>query len=326
MSGPDCKISIVTFLRDNEYINASFSNLILELQRCQNFTVESRIYAETEDFTANGVNREIFTEIIIQPRQTKFARIVDMLKYSDADYILCIDSDIKIEIDAVKSFLSQSISNENDLAWGRILCFPDDTLIKQSVQVDKIISHYIIRPLLWKFNIGVTIPGQIMLIRRDAFLDELCNDTFLDDIALGVYARQYKLNTFYSTEVLGYEEPCETIAELFKQRRRWANGFSKILQHYHRSVILFYLLIHVILYHALVPALTFAVLTLFFFFPFQVCTFLLAVVILTGLIFGYRYALQPLIYPGIFTCLHIEWWICVCYNLLFRKQHRMEKE
>lgn len=317
-------ISVVTFLRDSESVNESFTDLISELQQCQNLIVESRLYTENTVPDIHGAKKDIFTEIIVQPRQTKFRRILDMLKNTDSDYVLCIDSDIKIEIEKIRNFLSQSITNKYDLAWGRILCFPTDSVIKRSVQVDKVISHYIIRPLLWKLNIGVSVPGQIMLIRRDAFLDELCCDTFLDDIALGIYARQHNLNTFYSSEVLGYEEPCETVLELFNQRRRWADGFSKILQHYYKSAIIIYLLIHIILYHFLVPALTFTVIALSLLFPIPICTFLLSCALLTSLLFGYQYALQPIFYSGLFTCLHIEWWRCVCYNLLFRNQSNGE--
>jgi cellulose synthase/poly-beta-1,6-N-acetylglucosamine synthase-like glycosyltransferase len=322
MNNPVCKIYVVTFLRGNEFINESFSNLILDIQKCQNFTVKSRIYTETKNFEANGIQRNIFTDIIVQPRQTKFKRIVDMLKNTDSDYILCIDSDIAIDIENVRGFLSQSIANKYDLAWGRILCYPINSVVKQSVQVDKILSHYIIRPLLWKCNVGVTIPGQIMLIRREAFLNELCSDTFLDDIALGIYARQHKLNTHYASEVLGYEEPSNTILELFQQRRRWANGFSTILKNYYKSSIIIYLLIHVFAYHFLIPALTFTIIALSFFYPIQIGVFIIAGMISTSLLLGYQYALQFLAYPGIFTCLHIEWWLCICYNLLFRKQQK----
>ena len=68
-------------------------------------------------------------------------------------------------------------------------------------------------------------------IRRETYKNKLINvDTFLDDLALGLYVNINKNKKYITSDILGEEYPNTTFKGLLKQRARWAIGYADILK------------------------------------------------------------------------------------------------
>lgn len=162
---------------------------------------------------------------------TKYRRLISLLEKDDSKYYLSIDNDITGNIDELLDFVQTMIEDDYEVGWGRIRAKRQKGFISNMVAVDKLLSHNIIRPLLWKLDIGISIPGQIFCIKGGAFRRKLIDlDTFLDDLALGLYVSINKSRKYVIPAVLGEEQPNTRFSGLWQQRSRWATGYSTILK------------------------------------------------------------------------------------------------
>jgi cellulose synthase/poly-beta-1,6-N-acetylglucosamine synthase-like glycosyltransferase len=138
-----------------------------------------------------------------------------------------IDNDICPHAAEIINFLEDA--GPTDLAWGRIGAVAEPGLMSKIIAVDKRISHNLIRPALWSLGLGISIPGQVFLINRDAFNKILpSSDTRFDDLTIGMYSRKFQCSFFRSNLLLGEEQPSLTLRELVLQRARWGRGFAEV--------------------------------------------------------------------------------------------------
>jgi cellulose synthase/poly-beta-1,6-N-acetylglucosamine synthase-like glycosyltransferase len=163
---------------------------------------------------------------------TKYRRLINLMEKDDSKYYLSIDNDITGNIDELLDFVDEMSSIKNyEVGWGRIRAKRQRGFISNMVAVDKLLSHNIIRPLLWKLGVGISVPGQVFCIKGESFRGKLIDlDTFLDDLALGLYVNINKNRKYVIPTVLGEEKPNSKFIELWKQRSRWAIGYSTILK------------------------------------------------------------------------------------------------
>ena len=220
------RFAAVTYTRPNEYLTDELifiGNLLNEM--AYDFTMEW--YCEKELPIPPEVKFKINKNYT---SGTKYSKILNLLSTKDYDYLLSIDNDIDANIEGLSDLVKVGIGDDYDLAWGKIYTREANNLTSNLVKVDKLLSHNIIRPLLWKYNLGVTIPGQCFLLKASSFRDKLPEtDTFLDDLSIGLYAAKNKLRYLYSSNVVAKELPSYSFSSLFKQRSRWATGFKQSL-------------------------------------------------------------------------------------------------
>ena len=167
----------------------------------------------------------------MQMSGTKYRRLISLLERDDSKYYLSVDNDITGNIDELLKFVNSMIVNDYEVGWGRIRARKQKGFISNMVAVDKLLSHNIIRPLLWKMGFGISIPGQIFCIRGESYRGKLIQlDTFLDDLALGLYVNIHESKKYVISSILGFEEPNSKFGGLWNQRKRWAIGYASILK------------------------------------------------------------------------------------------------
>lgn len=162
---------------------------------------------------------------------TKYRRLISLMEKDESDYYLSIDNDITGNINELLSFVNEMVTKDYEVGWGRIRAKKQNSFISNMVAVDKLLSHNIIRPLLWKLGVGISIPGQVFCIKGESFRGKLIElDTFLDDLALGLYVNINKSRKYVIANILGEEKPNGKFSGLWEQRSRWAIGYSTILK------------------------------------------------------------------------------------------------
>lgn len=299
------RVCLISFLRNDELKPRSFD--ILKIKLTKYYSVIPIIISEFElEDLSNDVKN------IVIPNSTKYRRIKKTFDLVDADYYFCMDSDITLDIDKTINLIRYTTENNVDISWGRIGVSKAGNLVEKLIDIDKILSHSIIRPALWKLNLGITIPGQIFFFKKTSFIHGFnFRDTFLDDLAVGTYVRENmeSLKIFSNKSIIGYEVPSENFLELLSQRKRWAKGFKSMYLDTKNTNLFKYVLTHGFSYHFLwIPLYFLFGLT----FWLNVYLFALMVIstafILAGKnIFKIFYSLMYLV---VFPIIHIWWFFC----------------
>ena len=243
-------ISIVTFISGTETLN---HNIISFFRYLKKYTerCELLIYTDNEIICRNRITDKDIREIV-EPAMTKYKRILSSLNNCKYEHILFIDNDVRVNFSKIKKFVLNCPENA-DIYFGKIAVSKTDSFTEHLVKIDKILSHNIIRPTLWNMNVGISIPGQIFIIKKNSFLDTLKRyDTLFDDLTIGICAKENNMTVRRTKAVLGNESPSGNMKKLIKQRIRWAKGYSQTLRFNKNSSCYSCILIHGLAYHSAV--------------------------------------------------------------------------
>ncbi len=242
-------IKLITYMRSSEIVNDGLKIAIKCIKSidpkadCIIFTNTPRDFGDISNVPANN---------IVIPG-TKYIRLMHLIDRETEDCLyVSLDNDMTLSENAFTAFLQKAVSLHVDFAWGRIQAQANKHFISRMVAVDKLLSHNTIRPLLWHFGVGLSIPGQCFLIRPATFKRKLYQmDTFLDDLALGAYINEHfeELHVLISPQVIGYEYPNECCQGLCRQRKRWAKGFYQVLKASKGKKYYSKVLLHGAIYH-----------------------------------------------------------------------------
>lgn len=301
------KITIVTFVSKNESVNPDFVDFV---KYCKNFfDVETFMFCE-KSLPIAGIN------MIELSKTTKYKRILFALNNCKYNNILCVDNDIILNKEEVITFLNKVLDKDYGLAWGKIRTQKSKGVIAKLIELDKKLSHNHIRPFLWNFNVGISLPGQIFLINGVKFKGILPRiDTVYDDLIIGITARQYKVPYIFVKSVLGYERPNVTFKGLLRQRIRWSKGLAETIIHSIKEKTFKYVLIHAICFNLLwVPL----YLMLFLLFKWKPIISIGLYLLLLYFLSDYKLNDIPyaLIYSLTFPIIYIVWFCSLIYNLI----------
>lgn len=220
-------LCLVTYTRLGENFTDELDIIASELHNMYNSKFKVVVCCE-KIFEINDRPYEIE---FLEMEGTKYRRLINLLERDNSKYYLSIDNDITCNINVIISFVEEMFNGGYEVGWGKIQAKKQKGFISNMICVDKLLSHNIIRPLLWKIGVGISIPGQVFCIKGDTFKGKLIQlDTFLDDVALGLYVNVNKNRKLMSSEILGQERPNSTFNGLWKQRARWAMGYAAILK------------------------------------------------------------------------------------------------
>jgi cellulose synthase/poly-beta-1,6-N-acetylglucosamine synthase-like glycosyltransferase len=224
------KLAVVTYLRCNENIPNSLYGLLNKFNDLNFSNICLYVFSDNNrkiDYEHSEYGR---FRLIVDGGKTKYERLRKIVTEDKEDYILSIDSDIVLQNKEIIDFLFKFILSNSSLGFG-VVGVSNNGLLPEIIKIDKFISHSIIRPFLWKFHLGITIPGQCFIIKTSDFNGILPDsNTYLDDLQIGLIVRKYNLKIYMSRSQLCTEAAKETISGLFIQRKRWATGYSSVLR------------------------------------------------------------------------------------------------
>lgn len=295
-------------MRASENLNEGLLSIIHLLQ-------SMGILKEIIIFTDTDRTFEIDNDILIKSINYPGTKYIRLIKAIDEEVDEClfisVDNDMIFDEKTITRYIQECLQKNVDISWARIQAQTKKSFISNLIVVDKFLSHEIIRPLLWKFHVGLTIPGQCFVINPLTFKNKLWKlDTFLDDLALGAYVSEHfrELNIFMSNQIIGYEYPKETFMELCRQRKRWAKGYYQVLKYAIGKPYYSKLLIHGMSYHFNWIINWSVIICLFKKRKFFSCVWINFIsYIMTKK--NYKYFFWGIIYQFIFPIFHIIWFI-----------------
>ena len=300
------KLCLVTYTRKNECYTQAIDLIAQKLN--EDFMGDFKVVICCEEMI--HVPQSNYEIDIFLKKGTKYRKLISLMENDDSLYYLSIDNDISGNVPAIRQFVKKIMSQRVDIGWGRIYVDSPHGLISNLVGVDKLLSHNLIRPTVWRLGVGISVPGQIFCIKGGRFRGNLINlDTFLDDLALGLYVNVNNCKKYIVNKNLGYERPNNHFWGLWNQRKRWAIGYGSILKgvfginKYRWKVI-----IHGLGYHfSWILNWAIAGLLLVKFFP--IC--ILYLIFLSIIIVGKNLKMLPyaFLYQFIFPLFHVVWMI-----------------
>lgn len=311
------KLCLVTYMRKEEKFTEELHKIALALNEHMKNDFKVVICCEEKfKFDYDGYEVEFYI-----CAGTKYRRLINLMEKDESQYYFSVDNDISGNIEQMNQFISNMLYDNYEIGWGRILANKPKGFISNLVAVDKLLSHNIIRPILWKLRVGISVPGQIFCIKSESFRGKLINlDTFLDDLALGLYANVTQKKRYVVSNVLGYERPNDRFSGLWKQRTRWAIGYASILKGtFNNEDYRWKVLIHGLSYH----------------FSWILNWFILGIIGSKSILFSVIYFIvigmlivkenikllgYSLCYQIIFPLFHLKWGITLLEQLLFRKE------
>jgi len=172
-------------------------------------------------------------EVITVPSGTKMSKL-RLLANIEADLVCICDPDLMIEPNACCEVLRVALAAASEgkevVTFGVVEGHDNGTRLSQVIAMDKWLSHRILRRFLWGAHIGISLPGQFFIISRSLLGGlQIEVDSYLDDLHLGLIARQRGAWVFRVPVVVGQEESRSSWGSLLTQRIRWMKGLTSLM-------------------------------------------------------------------------------------------------
>ncbi len=196
-------------------------------------------------------------DVVEVPEGTKLSKIRRFAKLVDTDLICICDPDLKVDEDSCRQVFEEAASEvrrgSDVVAFGFVKGSDNGTVLSRVIATDKWLSHRVLRRYLWDCGIGITLPGQFLVVSTGILqgLDPEV-DSYLDDLYFGWVAHSNGVRVCRVPIVVGEEDPRATWGSLLSQRVRWMRGLASLFGHLvsnPRAVLL--LTIHYFAYHGL---------------------------------------------------------------------------
>ncbi len=263
--------------------------------------------------------------IFVVPEGTKLSKLRRLACTVESDLVCICDPDVEVSLAGATAILEEAIKassmGQEVVAFGMIDCHDNGTLLARVVAIDKWMSHRVIRPFLWTIGLGITLPGQFLVLSTSVLkrIDPAV-DSYLDDLYLGWIARSSGVSVRRVSVVAGAEESRSAWSTLLTQRLRWMHGLANLFSHLsrHPSAVLL-LSVHFIAYHGLPILWMLCMSTLAVFFPasgavvFSVAAFLLSRLSQQSLTASATFLL---IFPPLHCVATLLWWAPVSRQTL----------
>jgi len=188
---------------------------------------------------------------------TKLSKLRRLAEMVAADLVCVCDPDLTINDEACRDVLRRAAREANAgrevVAFGVVEGRDDGTLLSQVIALDKWLSHRVLRKSLWSLRVGLTLPGQFLIVSPGLLRKlEPGVDSYLDDLYLGWLARANRARVHRVPVVVGEEDPRSGWRSLLAQRVRWMRGLASLVGHLRTSPAAVSLLAtHYFAYHAL---------------------------------------------------------------------------
>jgi hypothetical protein len=214
--------------------------------------VRRRILMETEGLLLTG--EEI--DVLVVPSGTKLSKL-RLLADTEEDLVCICDPDLLIEPKGCREVLRVALevaSEHNEVVvFGIVNGHDNGTMLSKVVGLDKWLSHRVLRPSLWATHIGITLPGQFLIISRGllrCLQGEV--DSYLDDLYMGLIVKERGVHVVRVPVVVGREEPRNCWGSLLTQRIRWMKGLKSLIWGFSvRPSAVALLLVHYLVYYGL---------------------------------------------------------------------------
>ncbi|MEO6406364.1 MAG: glycosyltransferase [Ferruginibacter sp.] len=143
------------------------------------------------------------------------------------DFIVCIDGDTQLKVDAIMQ-LMQRFDEEGNVGAvaGNVKVGNEINMITKWQSIEYITSQNFDRRAFDLLNCITVVPGAIGAFRKHAVITSggFTSDTLAEDCDLTMRLHQNNFRVKNCTQAISYTEAPETLSQFLKQRFRWSFG------------------------------------------------------------------------------------------------------
>lgn len=226
MGTPHVSIIVPAF---NEEVNAVSS--LHNLLRCDypNFDI---IFVDdgSSDATYERVN-EVFhdnpkVKVFTKPNGGKSSALNYGIERTEAEFVVCIDADTKLQPDAVRQLMGNFENEDVGAVAGMVKVGNEINWLTRWQSIEYTVSQNFDRKGFAWPNAITVVPGAIGAFRREAIIEAgwFTTDTLAEDCDITIRILRANYIVANEPKAFAYTEAPETLKQFFKQRQRWTFG------------------------------------------------------------------------------------------------------
>lgn len=148
------------------------------------------------------------------------------IQKSSADFVVCIDADTQLKVNAVTELMKKFDSENVAAVAGNVKVGNEINMITRWQSIEYITSQNFDRRAFDLLNCITVVPGAIGAFRRDAVLiaGGFTTDTLAEDCDLTMRLLRHDYTIRNCISAISYTEAPETFRQFLKQRFRWSFG------------------------------------------------------------------------------------------------------
>lgn len=195
-------------------------------------TDDTKEIAESFVGLKKGRFRPIKITLINKENGGKATALNAGIKYSKADFVLCMDGDSQLSNDCLKRAIRHFKNPQIGAVAGNVKVLNRKKLLTDLQALEYIEGLNLARSAQSYIRAVNIIPGPIGLFRKNAIekAGYYSSDTFAEDadLTLKILAKGWKI--YYEPRSISYTEAPESFQQLLKQRYRWTRGIIQSIR------------------------------------------------------------------------------------------------
>jgi poly-beta-1,6-N-acetyl-D-glucosamine synthase len=186
-----------------------------------------------------GKESDVKISLINKPNGGKAKALNAGIKYSKAEYVLCMDGDSQLSANCLRLAIRHFNSPAIGAVAGNVKVMNRGKFFTDLQALEYIEGLNMARSAQSYVRLVNIIPGPIGVFRKKAIEDAgyYSSDTFAEDadLTLKILASGWKI--YYEPNAISYTEAPEKLQQLMKQRYRWTRGILQSIRKHKKLMI-----------------------------------------------------------------------------------------
>ena len=161
------------------------------------------------------------------------------IKYSNAEFVLCMDGDSQLSQDSLKRAVRHFKDNKIGAVAGNVKVLNRKRFLTDLQALEYIEGLNMARSAQSYVRAVNIIPGPIGLFRKSAIIEAgfYSSDTFAEDadLTLKILAKGWKI--YYEPRAISFTEAPASFQQLLKQRYRWTRGIIQSIRKHKKLLV-----------------------------------------------------------------------------------------
>ncbi len=161
------------------------------------------------------------------------------IKYSTAEFVLCMDGDSQLSLDSLRRAVRHFKNEKIGAVAGNVKVLNRKKILTDLQALEYIEGLNMARSAQSFLHAVNIIPGPIGLFRKSAIVQAgfYSSDTFAEDadLTLKILAKDWKI--YYEPRAISFTEAPSTFQQLLKQRYRWTRGIIQSIKKHKKLLV-----------------------------------------------------------------------------------------